>query len=155
MDFFKQNFTQYNFYYDKTQLVRSLPMVDKYAEVNGDQSFSFFSYVDVFNECDMKVGILQTDNHALYNNTVHPPKKPLLVSKVNGLLFTEDQLLASGLNVVFNFVTDEKFISLPGIYRTVSYSNTGKLFYNKKVTVKLTIPEHGNIVNIVLKVYDN
>ena len=96
--------------------------------------------------------MLEINTKALYNNTLAVPMSPIITSNINGFLYSNNSLELSSLNIILNFISNQTFLILPGIYKAVSFSNTG-IFYNKKVMVEVTVPnDQITPIHILLKI---
>ena len=71
----KKNCQTVTYYYDKTTIFRSNPVPDTYSGVGGDQSYSIFAYVTLYQDLALTVPVgtneLSFKDYLTFSNDEH------------------------------------------------------------------------------------
>lgn len=146
----KKNCKTITYYFDISTSIRASPVVDVYATVGSDQSYSLFSHNSIFSDIQLsnKIATIESNSKILQNNTIHPPLLPQVVSDQTA--FLNDGVSSISFKYFYNSNSLVP-IAVPGVYKSICYNSTG-IYFDKTCYVTITVPEVGSVYKIDLKI---
>lgn len=140
-----------SYYFDISKAQVAEPVLDKYAVLGGNTTYTLFGSGNIYSENTYSniIGGVEFTNKTIQNANPTSPMEPRVVADVSGYLLDG----VSSVSFKYYF-TSKNGLPAPGLYNTIAYSSTG-IYYNKKCYISFKVLDDGVSYELDIVACDN